>query len=68
MKIGFIGIGVMGQSMVRNLMKKGYDVSVYNRTKAKAEAVVQEGAHWCDSPGAVSYTHLDVYKRQVSFF
>ena len=36
MKIGFIGIGVMGQSMVRNLMKKGYDVSVYNRTKAKA--------------------------------
>lgn len=52
MKIGFIGIGVMGQSMVRNLMKKGYDVSVYNRTKAKAEAVVQEGAHWCDSPGA----------------
>ena len=52
MKIGFIGIGVMGQSMVRNLMKKGYDVSVYNRTKAKADAVVQEGAHWCDSPGA----------------
>lgn len=33
-------------------MKKSYDVSVYNRTKAKAEAVVQEGAHWCDSPGA----------------
>ena len=49
MKIGFIGIGVMGQSMVRNLMKKGYDVSVYNRTKAKADAVVQEGAHWCGS-------------------
>ncbi|WP_195269257.1 NAD(P)-dependent oxidoreductase [Eubacterium sp. 1001713B170207_170306_E7] len=49
MKIGFIGIGVMGQSMVRNLMKKGYEVSVYNRTKAKADAVVREGAHWCGS-------------------
>lgn len=49
MKIGFIGIGVMGQSMVRNLMKKGYDVSVYNRTRAKADAVVQEGAHWCEN-------------------
>lgn len=48
-KIGFIGVGVMGSSMVRNLMKHGFDVSVYNRTKSKAEPVVSEGAHWCDS-------------------
>ncbi len=48
-EIGFIGIGVMGQSMVRNLMKKGYEVSVYTRTKARAEAVLEEGAIWCDS-------------------
>ncbi|MDO5516427.1 MAG: NAD(P)-dependent oxidoreductase [Clostridium sp.] len=47
-KIGFIGIGVMGKSMVRNLMKNGYEVSVYNRTKEKAEEVVNEGAVWCD--------------------
>lgn len=47
-RIGFIGIGVMGKSMVRNLMKKGYEVSVYNRTKEKAEDVVNEGAIWCD--------------------
>lgn len=47
-KIGFIGIGVMGQSMVRNLMKNGYEVSVYNRTKEKAQEVVNEGAVWCD--------------------
>ena len=39
-KIGFIGIGIMGKSMVRNLMKAGYEVAVYNRTKAKAEDVV----------------------------
>ena len=48
-KIGFIGIGIMGQSMVRNLMRAGYEVAVYNRTKSKADAVVAEGALWCDS-------------------
>lgn len=47
-KIGFIGVGVMGRSMVRNLMKNGYEVSVYNRTKLKADEVVKEGAIWCD--------------------
>ena len=36
--IGFIGIGVMGKSMVKNLLKKGFAVSVYTRTKQKAEA------------------------------
>jgi len=48
-KIGFIGVGVMGSSMVRNLMKKGYDVSIYTRTKSKALEVIQEGAVWCDT-------------------
>lgn len=46
--VGFIGIGVMGQSMVRNLMKKGFEVSVYSRTKEKAEGVIADGAIWCD--------------------
>ena len=49
-KIGFIGTGIMGRSMVRNLMKAGYQVAVYNRTKSKAEELVAEGAVWCDSP------------------
>ena len=49
MKIGFIGVGVMGGPMVLNLMKKGFDVSVYTRTKSKAQAVLDEGAHWCDT-------------------
>lgn len=48
-KIGFIGVGVMGSSMVRNLMKKGYTVSIYTRTKSKALEVIQEGAVWCDT-------------------
>lgn len=49
MKIGFIGVGVMGSPMVLNLMKKGFDVSVYTRTKSKAQAVLDAGAHWCDT-------------------
>lgn len=48
-KIGFIGVGVMGKSMVRNLMKGGYEVFIYTRTKAKVLDVIEEGARWCDS-------------------
>lgn len=48
-KIGFIGVGIMGKSMVRNLRKAGYEVAVYTRTKAKAEDVIAEGAVWCDT-------------------
>lgn len=48
-KIGFIGVGIMGKSMVRNLMKAGYQVSIYSRTRSKAEDVIAEGAIWHDS-------------------
>ena len=51
MKIGFIGVGVMGAPMVQNLMKKGHELSVYNRTKEKAAGVVAAGAKWCESAG-----------------
>lgn len=48
-KIGFIGTGIMGKSMIRNLMKAGFEVAVYNRTKARADDVVAEGAIWRDT-------------------
>ena len=48
-KIGFIGVGIMGKSMVRNLMKNGFEVSIYARTKAKVTDILAEGALWCDS-------------------
>ena len=48
-KIGFVGTGVMGSSMVLNLIKHGYEISVYNRTKSKAEACIAAGAKWCDT-------------------
>ncbi|PBB06979.1 MULTISPECIES: NAD(P)-dependent oxidoreductase [Salimicrobium] len=45
-KIGFVGTGVMGRHMVRNLMKHGYAVSLYTRTKWKAKELIEEGAEW----------------------
>lgn len=43
-KIGFIGVGIMGKSMVLNLMKAGFEVSFYARNKAKTEDVIAKGA------------------------
>ena len=48
-RIGFIGVGVMGKGMVRNLMKAGFEVSVWARHPEKVQDVVREGAHWCDT-------------------
>jgi len=48
-KVGFIGTGIMGQAMARNLMKAGFRLTVYSRTKEKAEPLLQEGAIWADS-------------------
>ncbi|UCZ53093.1 NAD(P)-dependent oxidoreductase [Bacillus shivajii] len=45
--IGFIGTGVMGKSMASHLLKGGYTVNVYNRTKSKTDELVKEGAVWC---------------------
>ena len=52
MKVGFIGTGIMGHGMIRNLMKAGHTVVIYNRTKEKAEDLIAEGAVWTDSPAA----------------
>lgn len=54
MKIGFIGTGVMGSSMVKHLLANDYVVHLYNRTKAKADPLVEEGAVWENSPAEVS--------------
>ncbi len=49
-RIAFIGTGIMGEPMVRNLLKAGCAVTVYTRTKAKAESLLSEGAAWAESP------------------
>lgn len=52
-KLGFIGLGIMGFPMAENLLKAGYSVSVYNRTKQKAEELGRRGAVVADSPAEV---------------
>ncbi|MEJ8778049.1 NAD(P)-dependent oxidoreductase [Pseudogracilibacillus sp. ICA-222130] len=47
--IGFIGIGVMGESMARHLMNAGYPLHIFTRTKKKAHTLMEEGAIWEDS-------------------
>lgn len=49
-KIGFIGTGVMGASIVKHLLSAGYEVHVYNRTKSKTDELVELGAIWKDAP------------------
>ncbi len=51
----FIGLGIMGQSMAGHLLKSaGGSVTVFNRTKSKADALVTAGATWADSPAAAA--------------
>ena len=45
-KIGFIGVGIMGKSMVRNLMKAGFELNIFARSRAKVEDVIGEGARF----------------------
>lgn len=49
MKVGFIGLGNMGAPMARNLIRAGHDVTVFNRTRAKAEPLAADGARVADS-------------------
>ena len=53
-KIGFVGVGMMGKSMVRNLMKHGFEVSIYARNRGKVEDVIAEGAVFYESVAALS--------------
>ncbi len=53
-KIGWIGTGVMGLSMCRHIMEKGFAVTVYNRSLSKTEPLIEKGAVWASSPGQVA--------------
>jgi 3-hydroxyisobutyrate dehydrogenase len=53
-RVGWIGTGVMGASMVGHLMTAGFHASVYNRSKAKAEPLLAKGAKWGDTPQKVA--------------
>src|SRR5438128_6367056 len=53
-RIGWIGTGVMGSSMCRHLMAKAYSATIYNRSKAKAQPLLDTGAAWADTPKGVA--------------
>jgi 3-hydroxyisobutyrate dehydrogenase-like beta-hydroxyacid dehydrogenase len=52
--LGFVGLGVMGSEMVNRLLEKGHRVTGYNRTRAKAQRLIDRGMRWADSPRAVA--------------
>ncbi len=53
-RLGWIGTGVMGASMCGHLLAQGFQVTVYNRTRAKAQKLLDQGAQWANSPKAVA--------------
>lgn len=54
MKVGFVGLGIMGSRMAGNLAKHGYELVVFNRTRQKAEGLLERGAAWAETPRAVA--------------
>ncbi len=54
LRVGFIGTGVMGSSMARHLLGKGHPLRVFNRTRERAQPLVDAGAIWCESPAQVA--------------
>ncbi|MEX2115166.1 MAG: NAD(P)-binding domain-containing protein, partial [Pirellulales bacterium] len=53
-RIGWIGTGVMGSSMCGHLVSAGFPATVFNRSKKKAQPLLDKGAAWADSPQAVA--------------
>src|SRR4051812_39664661 len=54
MKLGFVGLGIMGLPMALNLQRAGFALAVYNRTASRAKSLVDAGAKLCASPGEVA--------------
>jgi 3-hydroxyisobutyrate dehydrogenase len=59
-RLGWVGAGRMGQALAARLLAAGHDVAVYNRTRSKAESLVDAGATVVDSPA-------DLAERDVVF-
>jgi len=59
-RVGFLGLGIMGSRMARNLAQKGFEVTVWNRTRAKAEALAPFGVKVASTPAEVA-AHTDAF-------
>lgn len=65
-KIGFVGTGVMGSGIINNLLKENYNVSVFTRTKSKADPLIEKGAQWYESPKQLT-ENVDIVFTMVGF-
>lgn len=54
MRIGWIGTGIMGVPMCGHLLDAGHELAVHNRTRTRAEPLLERGARWCDTPADVA--------------
>jgi 2-hydroxy-3-oxopropionate reductase len=54
MRVGVIGLGIMGAPMARNLLRAGHPLTVHTRTRARAAGLLADGAAWADSPAALA--------------
>jgi 3-hydroxyisobutyrate dehydrogenase len=61
LKIGFIGTGMMGKSMVRHLINAGHTVHIYTRTKSKAEELISGGAVWMESVAELARECMTIF-------
>ncbi len=60
-RLGWIGLGIMGHSMASRLMDAGYPLTVFNRTRTKAEPLLSKGAVWGDTPKSVAQSSEIVF-------
>lgn len=65
-RVGFIGLGNMGQSMAGHILAAGHPLSVYNRSRDKAATLLAKGAAWCETPGHVG-ARSDVIITMVGY-
>ena len=64
-RVGFVGLGIMGKAQASNILKAGFPLTVYNRTRSKAEELGEMGATVADSPADVA-RNSDVTITMVS--
>ena len=65
-KIAFIGTGIMGSAIAGHILDAGYDLTVHNRTREKAEGLLAKGAHWAENPAA-AVADADVVFTMVGY-
>ena len=66
LRVGFVGLGIMGQAMAGHIRAAGHPLRIYNRTRSKGDSLAARGAVWCDTPAEVAASS-DVVITMVGF-